>query len=584
MKRPTTIFFAIMVQTMLCAGNITLTNIHLNGQNTGYDYTMVQFDLCWENSWRTSSAPYNWDSAWVFVKYRINGNYVSAAGASSSGTTVTVASTTGLRVGMPVKVTAGNGSFFLGTIVTAITDATTFTVSHTLWEDLSGGAVVTGYAIWEHATINTGGHTAPAGSTITPASDGTGVFIYRDDNGAGTNTFTNAKIRWNYGTNGVADNAVTDVKVYAIEMVYVPAGTFVSGSGGYENGAFYSYPATTNTYSVSTEDAVTVGTATGNLYYGNPWGTSGDQTGPVPAGFPKGYNGFYCMKYEISQQGYVDFLNTLTYPQQTTRTAITPGSAPGTYLYTTYPDPCRNKIYINSSGVDDSTSAIYATDYPYVACNYISWPDVAAYLGWSGLRPMTELEYEKACRGTVSAVANEYAWGSTSYTAATGITNNGGSNETASNSGANSCMGNSGTGGALRVGVFAQASTTREEAGATYYGIMEMSGNMYERAVTVGNIAGRSFTGLHGNGALNGFGDATVDYWPGINGNSTGGTANTTYGGTTGVTEAAGAGFRDGSWADGAMYSRISERSSAAGDGNNSRWFTFGGRGVRSAP
>ena len=30
---------------------------------------------------------------------------------------------------------------------------------------------------------------------------------------------------------------------------------------------------------------------------------------------------------------------------------------------------------------------------------HISWSDMSAYLDWSGLRPMTELEYEKACRG-----------------------------------------------------------------------------------------------------------------------------------------------------------------------------------------
>jgi hypothetical protein len=42
------------------------------------------------------------------------------------------------------------------------------------------------------------------------------------------------------------------------------------------------------------------------------------------ANWPNGFNAFYCMKYEVSQQGYVDFLNTLTYTQQVTRTANAP--------------------------------------------------------------------------------------------------------------------------------------------------------------------------------------------------------------------------------------------------------------------
>lgn len=41
-------------------------------QNTTDDYTLMQFDLSWENSWRTSPAPNNWDTAWVFVKYRLD--------------------------------------------------------------------------------------------------------------------------------------------------------------------------------------------------------------------------------------------------------------------------------------------------------------------------------------------------------------------------------------------------------------------------------------------------------------------------------------------------------------------------------
>ena len=39
--------------------------------------------------------------------------------------------------------------------------------------------------------------------------------------------------------------------------------------------------------------------------------------------------------------------------------------------------------------------------------------NLCTYLDWAGLRPMTELEYEKICRGPSAPVAGEYAWGST---------------------------------------------------------------------------------------------------------------------------------------------------------------------------
>jgi len=45
------------------ANNIRVTNTKLTGQNTAGGYTLVQFDLSWENSWCSSSAPNSWDAA-----------------------------------------------------------------------------------------------------------------------------------------------------------------------------------------------------------------------------------------------------------------------------------------------------------------------------------------------------------------------------------------------------------------------------------------------------------------------------------------------------------------------------------------
>jgi hypothetical protein len=108
------------------------------------------------------------------------------------------------------------------------------------------------------------------------------------------------------------------------------------------------------------------------------------------------------------------------------------------------------------------------------------------------------------------------------------------------------------------VGVFAKASTTRTQAGASYYGIMELSGNLWERTVTVGNAEGRTYTGVHGNGALSSNGYADVAAWPGLTGGE--------------VTGADGSGFRGGNWFNGTVYARASDRDNAA--------YTYTGRGV----
>lgn len=55
--------------------------------------------------------------------------YTSSAGATSNGTTITVASTTGLVAGQTVFVYSGTGVFVANTTVSSVTNATTFVVS-----------------------------------------------------------------------------------------------------------------------------------------------------------------------------------------------------------------------------------------------------------------------------------------------------------------------------------------------------------------------------------------------------------------------------------------------------------------------
>lgn len=50
-------------------------------------------------------------------------------------------------------------------------------------------------------------------------------------------------------------------------------------------------------------------------------------------------------------------------------------------------------------------------DGAWVSANDLSWMDGAVLADWAALRPFTELEFEKAARGPVVPVADEFAWG-----------------------------------------------------------------------------------------------------------------------------------------------------------------------------
>ena len=177
---------------------------------------------------------------------------------------------------------------------------------------------------------------------------------------------------------------------------------------------------------------------------------------------------------------------------------------------------------------------------------------------------MSELEFERAARGPYPALAGEYAWGSTSITQATSVSDPGGLTE-AAELGANCSYGNhASVQGPLRVGSFSYQKASRWPAGGGFYGAMDLSGNLTERAVTVGNSTGRAFEGkYHGNGSLDATGDANVTTWPG--------------------TTASGVGFRGGSWSQASTYARTSDRADAAKITSTSA-NDQGGRGVRSAP
>ncbi len=407
---------------------------------------------------------------------------------------------------------------------------------------------------WEHAILstNSAAHKATSNSAISAVADGMGAFVYGVTNQVGKVNYMQTKLRWNYGSNGYdfAEGAVVEVSVHAIEMVYIPEGAFYLGSGGSEAGHFYRCTdggATTNCYMVDSETNITVGTSDGNLYYMDVPGC-GDGVGPISNAFPKGFAAFYCMKYEISQGQYACFLNKLTAIQASAR----------------YYNTSINRYTIIGS------YPVFEASAPDRVCNWVGWNDLTAYADWAALRPMSELEYEKACRGTAHPAANEYAWGTTSATALTSESGSIGSGtESPLPTNAN-CNINTTFGGPTRAGIFARPDSTRQLSGAGYYGVMELCGNVVEWTVTVGVNAGRVFTGLHGDGQLTSAGIANVSNWPWT---------------------AVGSGLRDSNpgprggtwWGDQPAGGRVSDRKYVIFARTDRGWCS-GGRAVRTAP
>ncbi len=374
---------------------------YLRINNVSYDLTTsnVNFDITWNNSWRVDStgAPFNWDAAWVIVKFR------------DCNAFPTDPWTHGL-----INPSTGASSFA------------------NLEPVLNSGAV-----------------------GISPAPNNTGVMLRHPVNGIRP-SFPSQNITFNLTNLPAAGDL--DLRVLGIEMVHVNQGQFLL-------------------------DASTLITSQTTVH-------------------PNGFEAFHCMKYEISQQQYAEFLNTVS---STTAAAR---------FYSTSLD----RYTIQNSGAPPSQ---YFATRPDRAINFLSWQDLQAYLDWAALRPMHEDEFIKACRGSGPVVPNEYAWGSTNIVEALQIGSiNEDGTETINTPNANChflnnpILGGDGGTGPLRVGIFATASTTtREQTGATYYGIMEMSGNVYEYVVR-DSYNPNGFDGSWGNGYLNAANEADVPTWP----------------------------------------------------------------------
>jgi hypothetical protein len=233
------------------------------------------------------------------------------------------------------------------------------------------------------------------------------------------------------------DTPRAELRAFGIEMGYVAEGPFCLGSGlGGKFNEFHVYvPPDPNRpesepedppppYIVKSAAAVPTGTQPGKLW---AHALFPEDNGEIPAAFPNGYAAFYCMKRPfIRQADYAGFLNTLTEEQVKERW---------------YARGQGHAIKRNGRAGHDT----YSATAPDGRTPWLSWEDCALWTAWAGLRPMTELEYEKAIRGPIYP--------------------------------------------------------RRGGAAVSYWGLSRFNhGELYERVVSAGSPRGRRFRGTHGDG------------------------------------------------------------------------------------
>ncbi len=305
----------------------------------------------------------------------------------------------------------------------------------------------------------------------------------------------------------------------------------------------------------------------------------------IPVAYPKGYKGFYIMKYELSQEQYCNFLNMLSYTQQKNRIGNNLDNLnKGDYVFGNPKRPsCRNGIAVFSRK-STSQPAVFGCnlnpaepffskdDGQTLACNYMTGADMLAYLDWSGLRPLSELEYEKACRTPNRVIPGEYAWNTASIAPLGGQSGLLGStlgteNESPANVNTNA---NSGVPsfGPVRCGSFGTSSTNQEQSGGSFYGVMELSGNLGEMCYSVTGGSSLNTTSSknehHGDGVLAADGNYNVlTSWNRSN-------------------DATALSIRGGSFASPDSLLRVSDRSVTMAYNNTLRDSSVTFRGVRS--
>ena len=504
------------VRTVVAPGDVEVARPTLGVAGGGVRTVMT--GIAWRNSWRESGAGtrWNWDAVWVFAK----------------------------------------------------------------WTDPS----VVGDS-WHHATLSPNAalysiadeHGVAA--QFTPVSDGRGVFVHRRADGAGDVDWDGVALPWDFAADGKSASAAVRVRVFAIPMVRVPTGAFYAGDGSVTSDGRFLAGGGGNFPYLVTAAAPLLSANTGGLWADRtltllPGGTNGPdpwenaaQGITLGAAFPSGYAPFYAMRYEITQGQYAAMLDTLAATQAAARAPALADFAVS--------NPVRNDRYRYTV---PQTLGAYTACSPHFAANWLSWEDGIAYADWAALRPMTELEYEKAARGRGAALAGEFAWGTATIAPVRGFGGapDGSGFETPTPANANTSYSPSTADrpllGPYRTALFA-GNATRELRGESWWGISDLSGNVVEMAVTPARALGRAFVAEHGDGSIAADGRADgVPTWPRVSAGVTG-AFSTDFG----------FGFRGGDFYNPELDLRVSARNVATFGGAR-RLFGLGFRAVRSAP
>jgi hypothetical protein len=246
--------------------------------------------------------------------------------------------------------------------------------------------------LWQHAQLNQTGFDNGTGTanTLQVTSDKVGSWLYRSALGSGTFNTTGMQLQWNYGLSGLSDVTGLEVRVFAVEMVYVPEGGYTINQAMFNViGNFLNAP--------GGKDPVINNRLTPSLIYNFIWysdtirikgdvGIDTTNNGTIDVTtYPMGYNPFYIYRYNLTEQQYADFLNTLT------NTQVTNLGVAGT----------------NITLVENQ----YFSSTPNSVCTYATENRLFAYADWSGIRPISFLEYNKVQWGPFDKSTNYSIFG-----------------------------------------------------------------------------------------------------------------------------------------------------------------------------
>ncbi len=355
--------------------------------------------------------------------------------------------------------------------------------------------------VWQHAQLNQTGFVNGTGTanTVQVTNDKVGSWLYRSGLGSGTFNSTAMQLQWNYGLAGLTNVTGLEVRVFAVEMVYVPEGEFNMAtdcyvkSSGYSSQQFSTAP--------GANFIVINNRLSPNLSFSGPLGgntirikgdvgidSNADGIIDSPNSVT-GYHAFYANKYELTEAQYADYLNTLTNTQV-------------------------SNIGIAGSSITNSGGQYFSSN-PNRACGNSTNYRLLSFADWSGFRPISFYEFNKISYGPLQPVLATAgsgrgfpAWGGGINQASTyPIT--GAGNEPAP---AGNCAAPGNSIFLYRVGLFGATSVpTRQSTGSGYYGSMDLTGNASEPVMAVSAI---EFSRLiHGDGILSNNGSTDQVNW-----------------------------------------------------------------------